>query len=78
MATENNTQVDFSDLPAGIVIENSTPLSVVLNYGETYVIALNPGITPVNRDGLVGALVSANKPIVVNCGSTNGSNSTGT
>ena len=77
MATENNTQVDFSDLPAGVVVENNTPLSVVLNYGETYVIALNPGVTPVNRDGLVGALVSANKPIVVNCGSTNGSNSTG-
>ena len=77
MATENNTQVNFSDLPSGIVIENNTPLSVVLNYGETYVIALNPGVIPANRDGLVGALVSANKPVVVNCGSTNGSNSTG-
>ena len=77
MATENNTQVNFSDLPSGVVIENNTPLSVVLNYGESYVIALNPGVTPANRDGLVGALVSANKPVVVNCGSSNGSNSTG-
>ena len=77
MATENNTQVDFSDLPPGIIIENNTPTSVVLNYGESYVIALNPAAAPANRDGLVGALVSATKPIVVNCGSSNGSNSTG-
>ena len=77
IATENNTQVNFSDLPSGIVVENNTPLSVVLNYGESYIIALNPGVVPANRDGLVGALVSASKPIVVNCGSSNGSNSTG-
>ena len=30
MATENNTQVDFSDLAPGTIVENSTPLSVVL------------------------------------------------
>ena len=77
MATQNNTQVDFLDLPSGIIIENNTPTSVVLNYGESYVIALNPAVTTANRDGLVGALVSASKPIVVNCGSSNGSNSTG-
>ena len=77
MATENNTQLDFSDLATGTIIENDTPLSVILNYGETYVIALNPAVTPANRDGLVGALVTSNKPIVVNCGSSNGSNSTG-
>jgi hypothetical protein len=41
MATQNNTQVDFLDLPSGIIIENNTPTSVVLNYGESYVIALN-------------------------------------
>jgi gliding motility-associated-like protein len=77
MATENNTQVDFSDLAPGTIVENSTPLSVVLDYGETYVIALDPAVVSANRDGLVGALVSASKPIVVNCGSSNGSNSTG-
>ena len=38
MATENNTEVDFSDLAPGVEIENNTPLSVVLDYGETYII----------------------------------------
>ena len=77
MATENNTQIDFSDLPADIVVVNNTPLSVLLNAGESYVIALNPATTPSNRDGLIGALVTSDKPIVVNCGSLNGSNDTG-
>ena len=77
MATENNTQIDFSDLPSDIVIENSIPLMGVLNAGESKIIALNPAITPSNRDGLIGALVTSNKPIIVNCGSINGSNSNG-
>ena len=77
MATENNTQIDFSDLPSDIVIENSIPLMGVLNAGESKIIALNPAITPSNRDGLIGALVTSNKPIIVNCGSFNGSNSNG-
>ena len=74
MATENNTQVDFSDLPVDIIIENNTPLSTVLDAGESYVIALNPAEITSNRDGLIGALVTSNKPIVVNCGSLNGTN----
>ena len=77
LATENNTQVDFSDLSAGVVIRNNTPLSVLLNAGESYVVALDPAVAPANRDGLIGALVRSTKPIVVNCGSTNGSNATG-
>ena len=77
MATENNTQLDISDLPPDVVIENNTPLSVVLDAGESYIIALNPAETPSNRDGLIGALVSSNKPVAVNCGSFNGSNSNG-
>ena len=74
MATENNTQIDFSDLAAGVIIENNTPLSTTLNWGESYVIALNPALTDANKDGLIGSLVSSNKNIVVNCGSFNGSN----
>ena len=77
MATENNTDVNFSDLPTDIIILNNTPLSVNLDAGESYIIALNPADTPSNRDGLIGALVSSNKPIIMNCGSFNGSNSTG-
>ena len=74
MAVENNTQVDFSELAAGVIIENNTPLSIVLNAGETYVIAIDPLITDANKDGLIGALVSSDKDIVVNCGSFNGGN----
>jgi hypothetical protein len=74
MATENNTQIDFSDFAAGVIIENNTPLSTILNAGESYVIALNPALTTANRDGLIGVLVNSNKDIVVNCGSFNGSN----
>lgn len=77
MATENNTEVDFSDLPADIDVLNNTPLSVNLDVGESYIIAVNPADTPSNRDGLIGALVASNKPIVMNCGSFNGSNSNG-
>ncbi len=76
MATEDNTQVSFSDLPAGIIIKNysgTTPISTSLNKGESYTIATNSSSSVINRDGLIGSLISSNKPIVVNCGSTNGS-----
>jgi hypothetical protein len=77
MATENNTLINFSDIPDDVIVENNTPLSANLDAGESYVLALNPAITQSNRDGLIGALVTSNKPIVVNCGSLNGSNSNG-
>ncbi|MDN3666764.1 T9SS type B sorting domain-containing protein [Algibacter miyuki] len=76
MATEDNTQVTFSDLPAGLIIKNysgATPVNITLNKGESYTIATNSDDTSINRDGLIGALVNSDKPIVVNCGSTNGS-----
>lgn len=76
MATEDNTQVTFSDLPTGLVIKNysgATPILVSLNEGESYTIATNSNSSVINRDGLIGALVNSDKPIVVNCGSANGS-----
>ena len=76
MATEDNTQVSFSDLPAGLVIENysgATPVNINLNKGESYTLATNSDNGVVNRDGLIGCLVNSDKPIVVNCGSANGS-----
>ncbi len=76
MATEDNTQISFSDLPAGLVIENYTgltPINVILNKGESYTLATNSNNAVINRDGLIGCLVSSNKFIVVNCGSANGS-----
>ena len=76
MATENNTTVNFSDLPAGISIENytgTTPINVILNEGESYIVATNSAVNTVNRDGLIGTLITSDLPIVVNAGSANGS-----
>ncbi|GAA3618601.1 T9SS type B sorting domain-containing protein [Flavivirga jejuensis] len=76
MATENNTQIRFDDLPSGLIIENysgPTPVITTLNEGESYTIAISSDATSINRDGLIGCLVSSDKPIVVNCGSANGS-----
>lgn len=78
LATENNTTIHFDDIKAGAVLLNNqvagnTPADVILNRGESYVIAVQ-GPTDTNRDALIGMLVSADKPIAVNCGSASGSN----
>ncbi|WP_299012458.1 T9SS type B sorting domain-containing protein [uncultured Polaribacter sp.] len=77
MATEDNTKVNFSDLPAGILIKNfsggATIPEITLNEGESYIVATNSNETPINRAGLIGTLIQADKNIVVNAGSANGS-----
>ena len=78
LATENNTIVNFKDIKAGAVLINNTLLgnsapSITLNSGESYTIAVQ-GPTPANNDALIGALITSNKPIAVNCGSFAGSN----
>ncbi|WP_248723663.1 T9SS type B sorting domain-containing protein [Seonamhaeicola sp. ML3] len=80
MATEDNTNVVFDNLPAGLNIKNytgTTPINVSLNEGESYVVAINildNGPTANNlMDGLIGSTVTSTKPVVVNCGSANGS-----
>lgn len=76
MATQDNTSVSFSNLPRGLIIQNyngPTPVNITLNKGESYVLAINSNDTTVNTDGLIGCLVSSSKPVVVNCGSANGS-----
>lgn len=77
LATENNTTVNFSGMKPGVQLVNSgtgsTPFSVTLNRGESYVMAVQ-GPTNANRDGLIGTLVEADKPIALNCGSFGGSN----
>ncbi|MEP1489517.1 MAG: T9SS type B sorting domain-containing protein [Algibacter sp.] len=80
MATEDDTQVSFNNLPPGLIIENytgTTPINITLNKSESYTIAVKSDVSVTNRDGLIGALVESNKSIVVNCGSTNGSFGTG-
>ncbi len=77
LATENNTTVTFSGMKTGVQLVNSatgdSPFSIVLNRGESYVMSVQ-GPTNENRDGLIGSLVLADKPIAVNCGSFGGSN----
>lgn len=76
MATEDNTIITFNDLPVGLTIKNYTgtfPVIINLNKGESYTIATNSSENTVNRDGLIGALIQSDKPIVVNSGSANGS-----
>ena len=77
LATENNTTVQFSGIQAGVTLVNngggSNPAPVVLNSGESYVLAVE-GPSAANLTGLIGSLVTADKPIAVNCGSFTGSN----
>jgi gliding motility-associated-like protein len=80
LATENNTTINFSDIKPGVSLINNTgvgnnPNAIVLNRGQTFVMAVD-GPTNANRDGLIGALVSSDKPIAVNCGSYAGTNGT--
>ena len=80
LATENNTTINFSDFGTGIQPVNSgtgdAPFSIVLNSGESYVMTVQGPHDP-NRAGLIGALVTSDKPIALNCGSFGGSNAQG-
>jgi gliding motility-associated-like protein len=79
MATEpGQTVVTLSEYTPGIQLYGNTlinpvgPITFTLNQGETYVIAAryDNAAPEVNRDGLLGTLVSSNKNIVI----TNGVN----
>lgn len=76
MASEDDTDITISDLPAGLIIENyngTTPFIINLNEGESYTLATNSAESTLNRDGIIGGLIKSNKPIAVNIGSANGS-----
>ena len=80
MATEDNTTVNLTNerVTSGLQIQNAGaqqfPINnISLNRGQTYVVAVKPEDTNENRAGLIGTLVSSDKPIVVNSGSANGS-----
>ena len=82
MATEDNTIVNLTNnLTHGFDFENSNeqfPINnIVLNRGESYVLAARADKASANRAGLIGTLISSDKPIVVNTGSANGSFGTG-
>ncbi|MEZ4786543.1 MAG: T9SS type B sorting domain-containing protein [Flavobacterium haoranii] len=82
MATENNTTVVLSDYDPNIrfIINNNPNTSTsgtqtfTLNEGESVVISGNcddPSI-PINFTGFIGALLTSDKPIVVNTGNLAG------
>lgn len=77
LATENNTLVQFDDIDLGVTLVNNfggnNPADIILNQGESYIIAVEGPITA-NRDGLIGMLIKSDKPIAVNCGSIAGTN----
>lgn len=78
LATENNTSIQFSGINTGVVLINNAvagnaPGTIILNSGQSFVMAVE-GPTEPNRDGLIGSLVTSDKPIAVNCGSFAGSN----
>lgn len=82
MATEDNTVVSFPNISNTLTIEGPTtaetvPANVTLNKGESYTVATRSDKVTANRDGLIGTLITSDKYIVVNCGSTNGSFGTG-
>ena len=82
MATEDNTIVNLTNnLANGFEFEHSNeqfPINnIILNRGESYVLAARADKASANRAGLIGTLISSDKPIVVNTGSANGSFGTG-
>ncbi len=83
MATENGTKITISNIQNGTKLSDGTtvsgPITATLNKNESYILTLfnnNVSEIPSNSSKLIGALVTSDKPVVVNTGSFGGSNST--
>jgi gliding motility-associated-like protein len=83
LATENGTKVIISNLQNGTKLLDGTtvsgPITITLNKNESYVLALqnyDDGSIISNSSKIIGALVTSDKPVVINSGSFGGSNST--
>ena len=84
MATEDNTTVNLSNerVTSNLEFEGSGsgtfPINnLILNRGQSYVVSIRIDKNTAISDGLIGTLISSDKPIVVNTGSSNGSFSEG-
>lgn len=80
MATQNATTITVDFNSNGMVFHgagapsSSVPLVITLNAGESYVAAIHSMDSKNNLDtGLIGTLITSNKPIAVNTGSWAGS-----
>ncbi len=79
LATEDNTTIQVQ-FPNTVVLENYSgtyPLTITLNKNESYVGFLDVSEAQGNRDGLLGAKITSDKPIAVNTGSAAGTNGPG-
>ena len=79
LATEDNTDITIT-FPKTVSLENhsgSYPVEISLNKNGSYVGFLDVSSLTGNKDGLLGAKITSNKPIVVNTGSASGTNSSG-
>lgn len=77
MATEDNTEVLLSDYDTNVVFKSGSgnitldTQTFTLNAGQSIVVSGYTD-TPANLTGFIGALVTSNKPIVVNSGNACG------
>ena len=79
LATEDETDITIV-FPKTVSLENhsgSYPVTLKLDKNGSYVGFLDVSTLAGNTDGLLGAKVTSTKPIVVNTGSTSGTNSIG-
>jgi len=73
MATEDNTMVTVSDYDSGVEFATSglnntaDTQTFILDQGQSVVLSGYTNI-PANLSGFIGALITATKPIAVNCG----------
>lgn len=75
LAVENGTTVTLSGYRSGLIFTNDSTISstktVTLNSGESYIFDVDEGTNPA-LDGLIGAKITADKPISVSNGSFSG------
>jgi gliding motility-associated-like protein len=77
-ATEDNTTVNIDMTGSGVTLQGAgapstaSVVTVTLDEGESYVMRCESEVDPDNLDGLIGTLITSNRPIVVNTGSWNG------
>ena len=72
MASEDNTVVNFPDLPEGVEFINGYPGQVTLDQYESYVIGISVDDNKASEalaNSLQGSLITASKPVAVNTGS---------
>ena len=78
MATQDNTTVNITEIKTGVVFDGtpaagapltSAPISVVLNQGESYIVAYYFPDAAAGTDDMNGTRITSDKPIAVTTGS---------